>query len=184
MDYRFLEMSKEEISPVRSDLLKPEDISYPEQNSSQLFVSYQEGPISPAELEGYNKFDPEFAQEYLREIISEIHHRRQIEVERLKLRNTELSLESGVVKTQERIFFSNQRRFILGSILGSVIALTAVGSATFLGIQGRKEVAIAVVGSLAGTAVIIYGTDAYNKGRKKELDSELNNSSEDSNEDS
>jgi hypothetical protein len=160
----------EDIPVYSPDVLQEKDAIAQQSDKSQLSLSYRAGPITPDELKVYNNLVPGFAEGYLNEIIRESQHYRDIEREKIELERTELAQEAEIVRVQERIFQSNQRRSVFGSIAGSIIALTAIGSATFLGANGHKEVAIAVVGSLAGTAVIIYGTDAYNKGRQKELE--------------
>jgi uncharacterized membrane protein len=164
------QQSEEDIPSYIPDVLPKNNSIAQQTDKSQLSLSYREGPITPDELREYNDLVPGFAQDYLNEVIREVQHHRDIERERIEIEKGELAQEGETVRVQERIFRSNQRRSIWGSIAGTTIALTAIGCATFLGSNGHKEVAIAVVGSLAGTAAIIYGTDAHNKSRQKELE--------------
>lgn len=160
----------EDIPSYSPDVLSRENSIAQQPDKSQLSLSYREGPITPDELREYNELVPGFAQDYLSEVIKEVQHHRDIELKKIEIEKAELVQEGEIVRVQERIFRSNQRRSVLGSISGSIITLAAICSATFLGFNGHKEVAIAVVSSLAAVSVIIYGTDAYNKGRQKELE--------------
>lgn len=160
----------ENISSYSPEVLPKDDSLARQPDRSQLSLSYREGPITPDELREYDELVPGFAQDYLNEVIREVQHHRDIELKKIEIEKAELAQEGEIVRVQERIFRSNQSRSVWGSIAGFIITLTAIGSATFLGLNGQKEAAIAVVGSLAVTAAIIYGTDAYNTGRQKELE--------------
>jgi uncharacterized membrane protein len=141
--------------------------------AKQLSISYTSSslPCSPEQLEAYDKMVPGFAQKLMNEYFIQLHHEREMEKKAIELEEKELIQNGEVIKVQEKIFNSNLDRSILGSKLGFVIALFAIGCATFLGFRGEKEVPIAIVGSLATISVIIYGTDALNKNKQRVMES-------------
>lgn len=167
------EQRDEDLPTYDPEVLQRENSIAQQPDESHLSFRYREGPIPPDELRNYDELVPGFAQDYLREVLMGAQHFRNIEREKIEIEKAELAQEGETVRVQERIFISNQRRSIMGSIAGSLIALTAIGSATFLGFNGHKEVAIAIVGSLATMSLIVYGTDAYNKSRQKELETRV-----------
>jgi hypothetical protein len=145
----------------------------PETNSREVtrLMTYREGPIIPEELREYEKLVPGFAKAYLDEVIEGAKHQREIEKEKLQIEKLQVEQDGEIIKTQRDIYFSNQRRSVWGLVAGVFIVFSAIGAATYLGLKGRETTAVAVVGSLAAAAAVMYGTDAYNKGKTKELES-------------
>lgn len=144
----------------------------PEANPGELTsLTYRQGPIPPEELKEYESLVPGFAKAYLDEVIEGAKHQREVEKEKLQIERLQVEQDGEIIKTQRDIYFSNQRRSVWGLVAGVFIVSLAIGSATYLGSIGREKAAIAVVGSLAAAAAVMYGTDAYNKGKTKELES-------------
>jgi len=165
---------EDEHLPCETEVLPPES-SLNKAESEGMSVSYREGPISPSELREYDQLYPGFAKDYLREILEGATHSRKIQIEEIELEKANLAFNVEIVKVEERIFNSNQARSTLGTILGSIIALAAIGGATFLGSQSYQNAAIAVAGSLPVAVLAIYGTDAYNKNKQKHLEATASN---------
>lgn len=149
-----------------SSLAKPEKTS-----SDVASYTFRAGPITPEELREYEKLVPGFAKAYLDEVIEGAKHQREIEKEKLQIEKLQVEQDGEIIQTQKDIYFSNQRRSVWGLIAGVFIVFSAIGAATYLGLKGRETSAVAVVGSLAAAAAVMYGTDAYNKGKTKELES-------------
>ncbi len=154
---------------IAPEILKPELVAKErEKESSGIQVFYREGPISPDELKAYDDLVPGFAARYLDEVFNGIEHQRKVEL-------AEIEQEKLILDTQKEISKSSHKRSLLGTAAGFTIIMTALISATGLAIKGEKEVAIAVVASLAGVSAIIYGTDAYNKDKMRKLEQKKDN---------
>lgn len=140
----------------------------PETNSGELTsLTYRKGPIIPEESREYEKLVPGFAKAYLDEVIEGAKHQREIEKEKLQIERLQVEQDGEIIKTRRDIYFSNQHRSVWGLVAGVFIVFSAIGAATYLGLKGRETSAVAVVGSLAAAAAVMYGTDAYNKGKTK-----------------
>jgi hypothetical protein len=149
---------------ISPEILKTELVTKDRENeSSGIEFFYREGPILPDELKAYDDLVPGFANQYLTEVINEAKHQRQLEL-------AEVEQEKLILDTQKEIFTSNHKRSLLGTTAGFTVIMTALILATVLGLQGKEKTALGIVGSLAGVSVIIYGTDAYNKGKMQKLE--------------
>jgi hypothetical protein len=164
---------EEIIPPHESEVIRDSAIARTDsERSQQIAFSYSSSllPCSPEQLAALDKVVPGSAQKLLDEFFLQLRHEREMETKLLELDEKELIQNGESIKSQENIFNSNQARSILGSKLGFVIICFAISCATLLGIRGDKEVAIAIVGSMAGVSAIIYGTDAYNKNKQKVME--------------
>lgn len=161
------------VPPVQPEVvpdggIQRDQLAKREPNDSVGFT-YRVGPLPPDELREYEELVPGFAERYLNEVLEGARHDREIEKEETQLQRLEIEQEDKVRQTQEKLFYSNQRRSFGGMIAGSVIMLFAIGCATYLGLNDREATAVGIVGSLSAAAAVAYGTDAFNRRRRKEL---------------
>jgi hypothetical protein len=158
------ELPQEEDQFIQPEILKTDSLIKEEsKRDNEIEFSYRQGPILADELKAYDDLVPGFAEQYLTEVLNGAKHQRQIEL-------AEIEQEKRILETQQAIFRSNHKRSSWGTTAGSVIILTAIICATILGIQGKEKTALGIVGSLACVSAIIYGTDAYNRGKMQKLE--------------
>jgi hypothetical protein len=148
---------------VESDSL-PKEVDKKSNNLTvRTSTSIRRGPIPPGELSEYEKLVPGFAARYLEEVFNGAEHQRRVDL-------AEIEQEKRILEAQLEIFNKNHERSLSGTRRGFIAIMAALIFATILGIQGQEKVAIAIVASLAGVSAIIYGTDAYNKGKMEKLE--------------
>jgi hypothetical protein len=175
---------EEIIPPHESEVIRDSAIARTDnEQSQQIAFSYSSSllPCSPEQLAELDKVVPGSAQKLLDEFFLQLRHEREMETKLRELDEKELIQNGQLIQSQENIFNSNQARSTLGSKLGFVIALFAIGCATFLGVRGDKAVAIAIVGSIAGVSAIVYGTDALNKNKQKVMEAKNSDEIEENN---
>lgn len=149
---------------IAPEILKPELAATERENeSSGIEVFYREGPILPDELKAYDDLVPGFAARYLEEVFNGAEHQRRVDL-------AEKEQEKRILEAQLEIFNKNHERSVSAANKGFIIIMAVLIFSTGLAIKGQKEVAIAIITSLAGVSAIIYGTDAYNKGKTKKLE--------------
>ena len=134
-----------------------------EEKSSIRQITYRQGPIEADGLQAYNDLVPGFAEKYLNELFVGAEHQRKVEL--LEIEQGKLALEA-----QKEIFEKNHPRSLLASKLGALVILVAILTAGGLAYFGKEKTAVAIVASLAGVSTIIYGTDAYNKIKEKQIE--------------
>ncbi|MBJ7901336.1 MAG: hypothetical protein GC158_15765 [Cyanobacteria bacterium RI_101] len=125
-------------------------------------ISYRSGPIEPDELKAYDDLAPGFAEKYLNELFVGAEHQRKLEL-------LEIDQEKLALEIQREIFEKNHRRSLLASQLGALVIIVAILTAGGLAYLGKEKTATAIIGSLAVVSGLIYGTDAYNRGKEKQL---------------
>ncbi|MBE9203984.1 hypothetical protein IQ218_11715 [Synechocystis salina LEGE 06099] len=152
---------KYQAEPKNLDLSHPQKLVDDKHDIQQ--ITYRQGPIEASELEAYNQLVPGFAERYLSELFVGAEHQRKIEL-------LEIEQEKSILEAQKEIFNKNHRRSLLASKLGALIILVAILTAGGLAYFGKEKTAVAIVASLAGVSTIIYGTDAYNKIKEKQIE--------------
>ena len=114
-------------------------------------VSFQ-GPLPPPQiLHQYDEIVPGSAERIISSFENQVQHRQELE---------------------KKVITSDIRQSYFGAVLGFIIALSAIGSGTFLAYIGRPTEGIAAIITALAGIIGVYGFGSYQ--RKKERDAKAN----------
>jgi uncharacterized membrane protein len=123
---------------------------------SRIEASRFQGPLPPPQvLDHYDKIIPGSAERIISMWENQVRHRQELEM---------------------KVIASDIKQSHFGSILGFIIAMSAIGSGTFLAYIGRPTEGIAAIISALVGLVGVYGWGSYQ--RRKERDTRINQSLE------
>jgi uncharacterized membrane protein len=108
-------------------------------------TSMYSGPFPPPELlKAYDSIEPGLARQLFDMVQKQSQHR---------------------IKMEETVIVGDSKRSWLGLILGFIIAMTSIGSSTYLILQGH-DIAGGIIGS--GTLATLVGTFVYGSNKRSE----------------